>query len=83
MIENYNNTPNKQVKRNKGRVGLKSDWDKFMWFEINPNYNVFLEELEHFLIRTFASTLENQLDIVPVIKSKIALVNKQLKKNKI
>lgn len=72
-----------RVKEGKGRVGLKSDWDKFMWFEINPDYNVFLEELEHFLIRTFASVLENQLDVEPVIDSKIALVNKQLKRGSI
>lgn len=48
-----------------------------------PEYNMFLEELEHFLIRTFASTLKNQLDIEPIIDSKIELVNRQLKKNKI
>lgn len=72
-----------RVQKGKGRVGLKSDWDKFMWFEINPEYNMFLEELEHFLIRTYASILENQLSIKPIIKSKIELVNRQLKKNKI
>lgn len=70
-----------RVQKNKGRVGLKSDWDKFMWFEINPDYNMFLEELEHFLIRTFASTLNSQLDVEPIIDSKIKLVNRQLKKN--
>ena len=45
--------------------------------------SIALEELEHFLIRTFASILDNQLDVETVIKSKIELVNKQLKKNKI
>ena len=54
-----------------------------MWFEINPEYNNFLEELEHFLIRTFASILENQLDLTPIIDSQIQLVNRQLKRNKI
>lgn len=72
-----------RVQEGHGRVGLKKDWDKFMWFEINPEYNVFLEELEHFLIRAFASTLDNELNIEPVITSKIKLVNRQLKKNKI
>ncbi len=72
-----------RVQKNKGRVGLKDDWDRFMWFEINPEYNSFLEELEHFLIRTFASTMNNTLDIEPIITSNIKLVNKQLKKNKI
>ena len=72
-----------RVKKGEGRVGLKSDWDKFMWFEINPDYNMFLEELEHFLIRTFASMLSNDVDIEPIINSKIKLVNRQLRKKKI
>ena len=72
-----------RVKKGAGRIGLKKDWDKFMWFEINPDYNIFLEELEHFLIRTFASILNNNLDIEPIINSKVQLVNKQLLKNKI
>ena len=59
------------------------DWDKFMWFEVNPEYNMFLEELEHFLIRTFASMLNNDVDIEPIINSKIKLVNRQLRKKKI
>lgn len=59
-----------RVQKNRGRVGLKLDWDKFMWFEINPKYNMFLEELEHFLIRTFAAIIDNNLDIEPIIKSK-------------
>ena len=45
------------------------------------NY-VFLEELEHFLIRAFASTLANELNIEDIITSKTQLVNRQLK-NKI
>ena len=72
-----------RVKKGEGRIGLKKDWDKFMWFEINPEYNMFLEELEHFLIRTFASMLINDVDIEPIINSKIKLVNRQLRKNKI
>ena len=73
----------KRVKKGEGRIGLKKDWDKFMWFEINPDYNMFLEELEHFLIRTFASILKNDVDIEPIINSKIKLVNRQLRKKKI
>tara|TARA_B100000989_G_scaffold112271_1_gene82398 strand:+ start:6093 stop:6206 length:114 start_codon:yes stop_codon:yes gene_type:complete len=37
---------------------------------------MFLEELEHFLIRTFASKLKNQLDFEPIIDSKIELANR-------
>ena len=72
-----------RVKKGEGRIGLKKDWDKFMWFEVNPEYNMFLEELEHFLIRTFASMLNNDVDIEPIINSKIKLVNRQLRKKKI
>ena len=72
-----------RVKKGEGRIGLKKDWDKFMWFEINHDYNMFLEELEHFLIRTFASILKNDVDIEPIINSKIKLVNRQLRKKKI
>ena len=72
-----------RVKKGEGRIGLKKDWDKFMWFEINPDYNMFLEELEHFLIRTLASILKNDVDIEPIINSKIKLVNRQLRKKKI
>ena len=72
-----------RVKIGEGRIGLKKDWDKFMWFEINPDYNMFLEELEHFLIRTFASILKNDVDVEPIINSKIKLVNRQLRKKKI
>ena len=81
-IGKANNFGNR-VQKNKGRVGLKNDWDHFMWFEINPDYNIFIEELEHFLIRTFASILTNQFDIEPIIDSQIELVNRKLKKNKI
>ena len=72
-----------RVKKGEGRIGLKKDWDKLMWFEINPDYNMFLEELEHFLIRTFASILKNDVDVEPIINSKIKLVNRQLRKKKI
>ena len=72
-----------RVKKGVGRIGLKKDLDKFMWFEINPDYNMFLEELEHFLIRTFASILKNDVDIEPIINSKSKLVNRQLRKKKI
>ena len=74
------NNLGQRVKEGTGRVGLEADWDKFMWFELNPDYNMFLEELEHFLIKTFAAILENDLDIEPVIESQVKLVNRQLKR---
>jgi hypothetical protein len=73
----------KRIKKDRGRVGLKNNWDKFIWFEINPAYNQFIEELEHFLIRTFASIMKNSLNIEPVVDNAIELVNRQLKKHKI
>ena len=65
-----------------GRVGLDSDWDKFMFFELNPNYNVFIEQIEMYSIRLFASILKNQVGIKELNDKNIVLVNKQLKKNK-
>ena len=50
-------------------INNKKDCEKFIVFEINPEYNMFIEELEHFLIRTFASILNNDVDIEPIIKS--------------
>ena len=46
-----------------GRVGLDSDWDKFMFFEMHPNYSMFIEQIESFTIRSFASLLDNEVGI--------------------
>ncbi|MGD1055224.1 MAG: GIY-YIG nuclease family protein [Nitrososphaerales archaeon] len=67
-----------RVKNGIGRVGLADDWDRFMFFEINPDYNAFIEQIEAFVIRTFASLLENNVGMAPLNEKGIKLVNKQL-----
>ena len=57
---------------------IADDWDKFMFFELNPDYNAFTEQFEAFLIRSFASVLENDVRVSPLKESGIKLVNKQL-----
>ena len=67
-----------RVKRGEGRIGLADDWDRFMFFELNPDYNAFIEQIEAFLIRSFASIMENDVQVSPLKESGIKLVNKQL-----
>jgi hypothetical protein len=67
-----------RVKKGVGRVGLLDDWDRFMFFEINPEYNAFIEQIEAFLIRTFASLLENDVGMTPLDENGVKIVNRQL-----
>src|SRR6185503_7315456 len=46
-----------RVKQGKGRIGLDPKWDKFMFFEIDPKYAPFIEQIESFTIRAFSSLL--------------------------
>ncbi len=65
----------KRIKKGEGRVGLDKDWDKFMFFELNPDFAFSLKQLEDFAIRLFSTILENELKVKP-IKGKPKLVNK-------
>ena len=67
-----------RVKKGEGRIGLADNWDKFMFFELNPDYNAFIEQIEAFLIRSFASVMENEVQVPPLKENGIKLVNKQL-----
>jgi hypothetical protein len=67
-----------RVKKDVGRLGLFDDWDRFMFFEINPEYNAFIEQIEAFLIRTFASLVRNDVGMTPLNDRDIKLVNRQL-----
>lgn len=67
-----------RVKKGVGRVGLSENWDKFMFFEIDPEYNPFIEQIEAFLIRTFASLIENDVGMIPLNDKDVKLVNRQL-----
>lgn len=65
----------KRIKKGEGRVGLDKDWDKFMFFELNPDFAFSLKQLEDFAIRLFSTILENELKVEP-IEFKPKLVNK-------
>jgi len=67
-----------RVRRGEGRIGLDSDWDKFMFFEISPRYAPFIEQIEAFTIRTFAALLKNSVGVNPLNERNIKLVNRQL-----
>ena len=69
-----------RVQQGKGRIGLDKDWDKFMFFEIHPEFSHFIEQIEAFTIRSFAALMENDVDITPLVDRNVKLVNRQLKK---
>ena len=69
-----------RIKKGQGRKGLDKDWDKFMFFEIHPEFSHFIEQIEAFTIRSFAALMDNDVDITPLIDQNIKLVNRQLKK---
>ena len=69
-----------RVKEGSRRVGLDSDWDKFMFFEVHPDYSMFLEQIESFTIRAFASLIKNDVGIKNLPDEGVKLVNRQLKK---
>ena len=72
----------KRVQKGKGRIGLSPDWDKFMYFELNPTYQVLLDQMETFSMRLIASILKNNFKIKELEDDQIKLVNIQLKNNK-
>ena len=71
-----------RVKKGEGRVGLDKEWDKFMFFELNPDFSIFVEQIEMYSIRLFSSILKNEVGVKELNDKNIKLVNKQLKKNK-
>lgn len=69
-----------RVKRGRGRVGLDKDWDKFMYFEIDPEFNPFIEQIEAFAIKIAASLLPNDVEVPQLKDRRARLVNRQLRK---
>ncbi len=65
-----------RVQKGKGRKGLDKDWDRFMFFELDPEMAPMIEQIEDFAIRLFSSILDNDLGVKPLKKSKLKLVNK-------
>ncbi|QSH39358.1 GIY-YIG nuclease family protein [Candidatus Kaiserbacteria bacterium] len=71
-----------RVKKGSGRIGLDADWDKFMFFEIDPEYAHQLAQIETFAIRILATVLENDVGTKPIKEHLEKLVNRQLRKNR-
>ena len=67
-----------RVKESSSRVAMES-FDKFMYFELHPDYSFMLDNLETFSIRFLASMFENYLKVDGLNLDSIKLVNKQLK----
>ena len=67
-----------RVKESSSRVAMQS-FDKFMYFELHPDYSFMLDNLETFSIRFLASMFENYLKVDGLNLDSIKLVNKQLK----
>lgn len=68
-----------RVKENSTRTAMKS-FNKFMYFELNPDYSFMLDNLETFSIRFLASMFENYINVEGLNLESMKLVNKQLKK---
>ena len=69
-----------RIKKGEGRIGLDKNWDKFMYFELNPDYNYLLDDIETFAIRFMASVMRNDVKVKSLLNdTKLKLVNKQLK----
>ena len=67
-----------RVKENSSRVAMET-FDKFMYFEMHPDYSFMLDNLETFSIRFLASMFENYLNVDGLKLESMKLVNKQLK----
>jgi hypothetical protein len=67
-----------RVKKGGGRIGLDDDWDKFMFFEIDPDYANQLEQIEAFAIRILATVMNNDVKMIPLGEEVEKLVNRQL-----
>ena len=65
-----------RIKKGEGRKGLDKDWDKFMFFELDPEMASMIEQIEDFAIRLFSSILDNDLGVKPLNNKKQKLVNK-------
>lgn len=67
-----------RVKESSSRVAMES-FDKFMYFELHPDYGFMLDNLETFSIRFLASMFANYLNVDGLNLENLQLVNKQLK----
>jgi len=71
-----------RVIKGKGREGLAKDWDKFMCFELNPDFAYLLNDIETFAIRFMASVMTNDVKIKSLLDTKLKLVNRHKRNTK-
>jgi hypothetical protein len=62
--------------------GLLNTYDRFMFFELNPEYSVLIESLEDFAIRFLASIFLNHVKVKGLNLNSLTLVNKSIKRKK-
>lgn len=77
-IGKANNFGNR-VKENSSRVAM-DEFDRFLFFELHPEYSFLLDEVENYSIRLFASIFSNLVKVKGLDMDKMELVNKQIKK---
>ena len=68
----------KRVNEKSSRVGLKT-FDRFLFFELHPEYSFLLDNIENFSIKLLASLFTNLVDIKGLDLDQMTLVNKQIK----
>ena len=68
-----------RVKENSSRVAM-DEFDRFLFFELHPEYSFLLDEVENYSIRLFASIFSNLVKVKGLDMDKMELVNKQIKK---
>jgi len=68
-----------RVKESSSRIAMDS-FDRFMFFEVNPEYGFLLENLENYSIRLLANIFKNLVKVKSLDLDSMVLVNKQVKK---
>jgi hypothetical protein len=68
-----------RVKESSSRIAMDS-FDRFMFFELHPEYSFMLENLENYSIRLFAGLFKNLVKVQGLDIDSMKLVNKQIKK---
>jgi len=67
-----------RVTEKSSRVGLKT-FDRFLFFELHPEYSYLLDNLENFSIKLLATLFTNLVNIKGLDLDQMTLVNKQIK----
>lgn len=57
-------------------------YDRFMFFEVNPEHSIFVETLEDYTIRFLASIFLNHVNVKGIKLNSLTLVNKSIKRKK-